>query len=170
MSDRTEGQLNSELVNALDAPPPWIVGILNITPDSFSDGAMFDSSEQAIDWAWKLKEAGAQIIDLGGESTGPDRSPVNAEEEYNRIVEVVDQTAGSLFVSVDTYKAEIAQKVLKLGVRMINDVSAMRADPGSAGRAREPSRKFRRRCSTSTPIWPLSTRPASPSETPLPRS
>jgi len=112
----------------LKTSPPWLVGILNITPNSFSDGGSYLSAQKAIEHGEYLLNCGAHILDIGGESTGPGSMPISAQEEINRIENVVKHFATKCLVSVDTYKAEVAKKVLSLGAQIINDVSAMRAD------------------------------------------
>jgi dihydropteroate synthase len=112
---------------------PWLMGVVNVTPDSFSDGGAFLSPQSAIDQAWHLARAGADVIDIGGESTGPGAEAVGAEEELRRIRPVVAALAKEMPLSVDTYKAEVAEFALRAGARMINDVSAVRADPEMAG-------------------------------------
>ena len=117
------------LERALSCPPPWIMGILNITPDSFSDGGEYTSPQEAVAHAEQLVSLGANIIDLGAESTAPGSSPVAAQEEIRRISEVLGVLTSRVFLSIDTYKAEVAEYCLSHGARMINDVSGMRADP-----------------------------------------
>ena len=105
-----------------------IVGVLNVTPDSFSDGGKFFSPQQAIDRAFELVEEGADIIDIGAESTRPGSQPIGLEEEWKRLAPVLEGIGGKLIVSLDTYKAEIARRGAELGVQIINDISALRAD------------------------------------------
>lgn len=108
---------------------PWVMGVLNITPDSISDGGRFICSDKAIEQAQKLRTEGACIIDIGGESTAPGRTFVPAEEEVLRISPVVKHLCKEgFFISIDTYKSVTARRCLELGARMINDVSALRAD------------------------------------------
>lgn len=114
---------------------PRLMGILNVTPDSFSDGGSFLAPETAVARAVSMAEAGAHIIDIGGESTRPDADPVSAGEELDRVLPVIDalvsqQAAGALTVplSIDTRKAEVAAVALAHGCSMVNDVSAA-ADP-----------------------------------------
>ncbi len=107
-----------------------LMGVLNVTPDSFSDGGQFHSAERAIEHAHALLGAGADIIDVGGESTRPGAEPVSAEEELRRIVPVVEYLASQTetVVSVDTTKAEVARSALQAGAEIINDISALRFD------------------------------------------
>ena len=110
--------------------PVWM-GIVNITPDSFSDGGQFMKPSSAVDHALRLIEAGAKIIDLGGESTRPGAESISAEEELHRIVPVLRQLRKEqpdIPISVDTTKAAVAGKVLELGGDIVNDVSGL-SDP-----------------------------------------
>lgn len=109
--------------------PPWIVGVLNITPDSFSDGGRYLELDSAAEHAHNLTADGAHIVDIGGESTRPDSLPVGAEEELKRIEPAVSVLANEYFLSIDTYRARTAARCLELGAKMINDISALRADP-----------------------------------------
>lgn len=111
---------------------PVIMGILNVTPDSFSDGGNFFSADAALDHAARLIEEGADIIDVGGESTRPGALPVPADEELRRVIPVVRTIRKrweSVAVSIDTTKAAVARAALDAGAEIINDVSAMRLDP-----------------------------------------
>jgi len=107
-----------------------VMGILNITPDSFSDGGKYYSLELAVNRAITMEKEGADIIDIGGESSRPGAASVSLDEEKNRIIPVLEQLVGKLHVpiSVDTYKSEVAKKALDLGASMINDISALRGD------------------------------------------
>ncbi|HEC95167.1 MAG TPA: dihydropteroate synthase, partial [Thermoplasmatales archaeon] len=111
-----------------------IMGILNVTPDSFSDGGRFLSLDKAVEHAVQMEKDGADIIDIGGESTRPGASPVSVEVEMNRVVPVIEQLIEKLDVplSIDTYKSVVARKALDLGVGMVNDITAFRGDPGLA--------------------------------------
>ena len=108
-----------------------VMGIVNITPDSFSDGGRFFDTQTAVDHGLALAAAGADIIDVGGESTRPFSDPVNDDEESRRVVPVIEQLAAKLPIpiSIDTTKAEVARQALAAGAAMINDVSALRLDP-----------------------------------------
>ncbi len=108
---------------------PQIIGVLNVTPDSFSDGGKFLEVEEAISHGKKLFQDGADIIDIGGEATGPGSSPVSNEEEIKRVADIITSLAREGVVSVDTYKAKTAEVALQNGAQIINDVSALRADP-----------------------------------------
>ena len=108
-----------------------VMGILNVTPDSFSDGGQFFSPEQAIDHGKKMRDEGADMIDVGGESTRPGSSgPISAEEEIARITPVIKALAKTLDVpiSIDTTKSEVARAALDAGAVIVNDVSALRFD------------------------------------------
>ena len=109
------------------------MGVVNVTPDSFSDGGRFLEPELAIEHGRELEEAGAAILDVGGESTRPGAEPVAAEEELSRVVPVVEGLAGGeAEISVDTSKAAVAAAALDAGAAIVNDVTALRGDPGMA--------------------------------------
>lgn len=112
----------------------YIMGILNITPDSFSDGGNFNSVENALNHAKKMINEGADIIDLGGESTRPGHTYVDADEELRRILPVIKKLKEEINVpiSVDTYKSKVAEESLKLGVEMINDIWGLQKDKNMA--------------------------------------
>ena len=101
-----------------------IMGILNVTPDSFSDGGKFYSTDVAVKHAIQMEKEGADIIDVGGESTRPGSKAISLNEEINRIIPVVEELVKKIKIpiSVDTYKSEIAKKTLYLGINMINDI------------------------------------------------
>jgi dihydropteroate synthase len=107
------------------------MGILNVTPDSFAESSSRLDPEVAIDAALRLQQDGADLIDIGGESTRPGAEPVSANEELARILPVVRGLAGRLAVpmSVDTYKASVARAAIEAGASMVNDISALRNDP-----------------------------------------
>ncbi len=110
---------------------PWIMGVLNCTPDSFSDGGRYVQPEKAVAHGLALWRAGAAIVDVGGESTRPGAAPVPVEEELARVIPVVEALAAQgVFVSIDTQKPEVMAKAVEAGARMINDVNALRA-PGA---------------------------------------
>jgi dihydropteroate synthase len=113
-------------------PRPSVMGVVNVTPDSFSDGGAFLDSRAAVAEARALREAGAAIVDVGGESTRPGSEGVAAEEELRRI-EPVLAALGDIPVSVDTSKAAVAGRALELGATLVNDVTALRGDPQLAG-------------------------------------
>ncbi|HSE44199.1 MAG TPA: dihydropteroate synthase [Gemmatimonadales bacterium] len=133
MSTRLHGASGS-------APPPWelsrrtlalerplVMGILNVTPDSFSDGNRFFSNDAAVARALELEREGADIIDIGGESTRPNAPAVSLDQELDRVVPVIEALAGKLSVpiSVDTYKAEVARAACAAGAEIVNDVSGL---------------------------------------------
>jgi dihydropteroate synthase len=114
---------------------PVIVGILNITPDSFSDGGRYLSPDQALAQADRLLTEGADLLDIGGESTRPGSEPVPEEDELARVLPIVEALVGrhpALAISVDTVKAGVARAALGAGARIINDVSGGRLDPDMA--------------------------------------
>jgi dihydropteroate synthase len=112
-----------------------VMGILNTTPDSFSDGGRFLDAEAAVAQAERMAADGADVIDIGGESTRPGSAPVPLEEELRRVVPVVRRLAKTLSIplSVDTSKAEVAAQAIDAGASFINDVTALRGDPAMAG-------------------------------------
>jgi dihydropteroate synthase len=116
-------------------PAPVIMGVVNVTPDSFSDGGEFLDADAAIAHAARLGEEGADIVDVGGESTRPGADPVPEEVELQRVVPVVErasQTHG-LTVSIDTAKLAVAEAAIQAGARIVNDVTAFRSAPELAG-------------------------------------
>lgn len=106
---------------------PLIMGIVNVTPDSFYDGGRHAAPEQAIAHGLKLIEQGADMLDIGGESTRPFSDPVSVQEELDRVVPVIEgiRSQSDVFISVDTYRAEIADKAIEAGANMINDIYAL---------------------------------------------
>lgn len=112
----------------------YIMGILNATPDSFSDGGKYNSLEQAIEHAQEMVENGADIIDIGGESTRPGYTVISEEEEIERIVPVIEAISKHVKVpiSIDTYKAKVAQSAIEAGAHIINDIWGAKADEGMA--------------------------------------
>jgi dihydropteroate synthase len=109
-------------------PAPSVMGVLNVTPDSFSDGGVHLRVEPAVTSAREMLEAGAAIVDVGGESTRPGSGGVDAEEELRRVEPVLADLAGAP-VSIDTSKAAVARRALELGAELVNDVTALRGDP-----------------------------------------
>lgn len=113
----------------LDLSRPQIMGILNITPDSFSDGGDFFSAQKAIEHAQQMVTEGAAVIDIGGESTRPGAQPVTASEEIDRVVPVIEALRDlAVPISIDTSKPEVMRAAVKAGAGMINDVCALRSD------------------------------------------
>jgi dihydropteroate synthase len=117
-----------------------IMGVVNVTPDSFSDGGKFFAHDAAVAQGQKLAADGADILDIGGESTRPFSEAVSADEEIERVIPVIEKLADQLTIpiSIDTMKAEVARRALEAGASMINDVSALRYDPAMG----EVARKF----------------------------
>lgn len=109
---------------------PLIMGVLNVTPDSFSDGGRFKSPGDAIKAAMKMVKEGADIIDVGGESTGPNSNDVSLEEELRRVIPVIKglRKKTKAWISIDTWKAEVARAAIEAGADMVNDVTALRGD------------------------------------------
>jgi dihydropteroate synthase len=120
-------------------PVPLVMGIVNVTPDSFSDGDRFFSPQAAVEHALRLVAGGADLLDIGGESTRPGAAPVPEQVELTRVLPVVKELAGRTAVplSVDTSKAAVARACLAAGARIINDVTAMTGDPAMADVVRE---------------------------------
>lgn len=118
---------------------PLIMGIVNVTPDSFSDGGAFLSSREAIAHGLRLADEGADILDVGGESTRPGAPPVDLDEELRRVMPVIDALAAKTRarLSVDTRKAEVMRRAAAAGVHLLNDVSALTHDPDSLQAAAE---------------------------------
>jgi dihydropteroate synthase len=112
-------------------PRPSVMGVLNVTPDSFSDGGLFVDPTDAIAHGRRLVEEGAALVDVGGESTRPGAAPVSEDEELERVEPVLDGLSG-LPVSIDTSKAVVARRALELGAALVNDVTALRGDPAMA--------------------------------------
>jgi dihydropteroate synthase len=114
-------------------PRPSVMGVVNVTPDSFSDGGVnFDPGEAAAS-ARRMLAEGAAIVDVGGESTRPGAEGVSADEELRRVVPVLEALQGEVPVSIDTSKAGVARRALELGAKLVNDVTALRGDPELAG-------------------------------------
>lgn len=112
---------------------PKLMGVVNVTPDSFSDGGLFLDAEAAIAHGRELAAHGAEILDVGGESTRPGAKEVSAEEELARVVPVVETLAGTATVSIDTSKLSVAEAALDAGASIVNDVTALRHDPEIGG-------------------------------------
>ena len=114
-------------------PRPSVMGVVNVTPDSFSDGGVHLRPGDAIAAARRMVAEGAAIVDVGGESTRPGSEGVSIDEELHRVLPVLEAVAPELPVSIDTAKAEVARQALALGAEMVNDVTALRGDPDLAG-------------------------------------
>jgi dihydropteroate synthase len=111
--------------------PALVMGILNVTPDSFSDGGQFSDLPKAIDHAHAMLAQGAEIIDIGGESTRPNATPVSANEELRRVIPVIEKLSRSIkaAISIDTQKAEVAREALAAGASIVNNIAAAANDP-----------------------------------------
>ncbi len=118
---------------------PYIMGILNITPDSFSDSGHYLNIDSAVECAKRMAEEGADIIDIGGESSRPGAEPVPLEVELERVIPVIKRLSNKICIpiSIDTYKAKVAKEALKAGASIINDISGLRFDPLMAKVAKE---------------------------------
>ncbi len=116
-----------------------VMGILNVTPDSFSDGGLFHAREAAVAHALSMEQEGADILDAGGESTRPGHVPISAEEEQARVIPVIEMLAPRLRIpiSIDTYKASTARRGLEAGARILNDVWGLQREPEIAAVAAE---------------------------------
>ena len=108
----------------------YVMGILNVTPDSFSDGGKYFSLYDAVNHALRMQNYGADIIDIGGQSTRPGAKEISVEEERRRVIPVLEKLVRKIkiHISIDTYRSEVAKEALKLGVKMVNDVTALRGD------------------------------------------
>jgi dihydropteroate synthase len=113
-------------------PRPSVMGVVNLTPDSFSGDGLYLRPDAALTEAFGMLDAGAALVDLGGESTRPGAAPVPLEEELRRVEPVLEGLAGEP-VSIDTSKAAVARRALELGAELVNDVTALRGDPELAG-------------------------------------
>lgn len=115
-------------------PQAVIMGILNVTPDSFSDGGLHESADAAVAQAKRMLEEGAAIIDVGGESTRPNAEPVTALEEQRRVIPVIEAlaTVPDILISVDTYREETARLAVRAGAHIVNDVWGLQREPGIA--------------------------------------
>ncbi len=111
-----------------------LMGVLNVTPDSFSDGGLFFDKEKAISHGLRMMEEGADIIDIGGESTRPGSKPLELEEELRRVIPIIESLAGRIDapISIDTYKSEVAKRAIEAGAEIINDISGLHFDPDLA--------------------------------------
>ena len=113
--------------------PTLIMGILNVTPDSFSDGGEHNLEKQAYEFAKSMVTDGADIVDIGGESTRPGAVEINAEEEWHRVGNVINKLNNlNSIISIDTYKSEVAQKAILAGAEIVNDVWGLQRDPNMA--------------------------------------
>lgn len=120
---------------SLNFDKPLLMGILNITPDSFSDGGLYHMEDKAINRAKQMIDAGVDIIDIGGESSGPGSVHVPLGEELHRVIPVIEGVRAKndeVLISIDTYKAEVAKQALEAGADLINDITACRGDENMA--------------------------------------
>jgi dihydropteroate synthase len=113
-------------------PRPSVMGVVNVTPDSFSDGGVNFEPAHAVDSARRMLDEGAAIVDVGGESTRPGSESVSLEEELRRVLPVLEELP-DVSVSIDTAKSQVAERALELGAELVNDVTALRGDPELAG-------------------------------------
>jgi dihydropteroate synthase len=111
---------------------PSVMGVLNVTPDSFSDGGEHLEPDVAVSAARRMFQDGAAIVDIGGESTRPGSDGVSVDEELRRVLPVLERLQGEVPVSIDTAKGEVARRALELGAELVNDVTAFRSDPALA--------------------------------------
>jgi dihydropteroate synthase len=135
MQKRKQFRLKLPSVTLLLGERTLVMGVLNVTPDSFSDGGKFLQPERAIEQALAMERAGADLLDIGGESTRPGSEETPASEELNRILPVLEGLRGRLKipVSVDTRRSTVAELAIRAGAQIINDVSGLQSDPGIAG-------------------------------------
>ena len=114
----------------LDLSTPCVMGIVNVTPDSFSDGGKFVATNLAVEHALKLAEEGADILDIGGESTRPNATPVSLQAEFDRVIPVIEALVKqfNIPISIDTYKPQVMQAAIAAGASMVNDVRALQED------------------------------------------
>ncbi len=134
MMERTPYALEARGRHLLLGSKTWLMGVINVTPDSFSDGGRFEDPDRAVAHGLDLSFEGADILDIGGESTRPGAAPVSAEEELRRILPVIRGLRSKVDtpISVDTTKASVARAALDEGADIVNDISALRFDAGMA--------------------------------------
>ena len=120
---------------ALDRPGPLVMGILNTTPDSFSDGGRWGTVDRAVAHAEQMISDGAHIIDIGGESSRPGAVSISTDEELRRVIPVIEQLAGRCIMSIDTAKPDVADAALRAGAHIVNDITALLAEVAGAHRA-----------------------------------
>ncbi len=132
--DSTPAPLRFTDTSWVFGPRTYVMGVLNVTPDSFSDGGKFINTKAAVAQAKQMLADGADIIDIGGESTRPGSDPVTADEEIERVVPVIEQLikGTKALISIDTTKAQVAETAIKAGAAMINDISGLRSDQNMA--------------------------------------
>ena len=127
----------------MDLTTPHVMGILNVTPDSFSDGGRYSTAEQAFETGIKMLQDGATILDIGGESTRPGASPVSVQQELDRVMPVLEKLRAETYavLSVDTSKPEVMREAVSAGAGLINDVYALRRDGALETAAAMPIRR-----------------------------
>ena len=130
VNSRVFGTMKSNVYDLLQSSTPITMGILNVTPDSFSDGGLFAKKDDAINYVKQMIADGAGIIDVGGESTRPGASEVSVNEELQRVIPVIEtiREFSDITISIDTSKPEVMREAIKAGANMINDVNALQAD------------------------------------------
>ena len=113
----------------------YVMGILNRAPDSFYDGGRFLEKRRAVSQVYKMVDEGADIIDIGGQSTRPGSNPVSREEELERVIPIIEEVTNNIDVqiSIDTYKSVVAEEAIKKGASIVNDITGLKGDPGMAG-------------------------------------
>ena len=121
-----------------------VMGILNVTPDSFADGGLHFDVERAVERGLRMVDEGADIVDVGGESTRPGAEPVPEDEELRRVLPVIERLAAAVGVpvSIDTYKARVAREAVARGATIVNDVSGLQYDAGLAAASRRVARRW----------------------------
>ena len=142
MTQGPKAQRDTRVGSLAQASDPVLMGILNVTPDSFSDGGEFFAVKPAVAQAEKMLDEGAHMIDVGGESTRPGSDPVSSEEELRRVLPVIRgilESRPETKISIDTYRASTAEAALDAGARVVNDVTALRGDLKMAGLVAERS-------------------------------
>ena len=134
MKPRKKYELKLRTRNLILGERTLVMGVLNVTPDSFSDGGKFYSLEKAVDGALAMERAGADVLDVGGESTRPGSGGTKAAEEISRVLPVLEALRGRLKIpiSIDTQKASVAEIALGAGAEIVNDISGLKHDPGLA--------------------------------------
>ena len=139
METRSKPDSIKNSIPGLDLSSTRIMGVLNVTPDSFSDGGRFLDVDKAISHALQMEQDGADIIDVGGESSRPGADPVSEKEELSRVLPVIEgiREKSQILISIDTYKSGVAERALQSGANWINDISGLRSDPEMAGVAKD---------------------------------
>jgi len=129
-ADESEPAIPIKPGHRLTLARPLVMGILNVTPDSFSDGGRYAAVDSAVEHALRMEQSGADIIDIGGESTRPGAKPVDEEKELKRVIPVIERlrSLSDIPISIDTYKAPVAAAALEAGADIVNDISALRFD------------------------------------------